>query len=89
MSGEGIGPAIFSGLLAAETIICARGDYSRRALSAYVERLTERLGRPYGRWLLSLVSHMPALAGVSFGKCATGSRLLRRELIAKRWFLRD
>ncbi len=89
MSGEGIGPAIFSGLLAAETIIEARGNYSRHALSSYVERLTGRLGRPYSPRLLSLMSYMPAWAGISFGRRAAGSGLLRRELIAKRWFLRD
>ncbi len=43
-SGEGIRPAVESGLLAARTIIEARGDYSARRLATYPERLRARFG---------------------------------------------
>jgi geranylgeranyl reductase family protein len=43
-SGEGIRPAVESGLLAASTIIEARGDYRGQRLAAYPERLSTRFG---------------------------------------------
>jgi flavin-dependent dehydrogenase len=89
ISGEGIGPAIFSGGIAAETIIEARGDYSEGTLSRYVGRLHDRLGSPYRRWFLSLISLVPASAGPLLMRYVTGSALLRRELVARRWFFRD
>ena len=89
MSGEGIGPAIFSGAIAAETIIEARGDYSEGTLSRYVGRLYDRLGSPYRRWFLSLIGPVLASAGPLLGRVITGSAIARREMVAKRWFFRD
>ena len=43
-SGEGIRPAIQSGLLAAETIVAARGDYREETLDAYRRRMVEQFG---------------------------------------------
>jgi geranylgeranyl reductase family protein len=43
-SGEGIRPAVESGLLAAATIIEAKGDYSRRRLEPYKAQLADRFG---------------------------------------------
>jgi flavin-dependent dehydrogenase len=43
-SGEGIRPAIESGLAAADTLIAARGSYGRAALAPYRARLGGRLG---------------------------------------------
>ncbi|OAI52171.1 hypothetical protein AYO47_06475 [Planctomyces sp. SCGC AG-212-M04] len=43
-SGEGIRPAIESGLLAARVILDAAGDYTRSRLEPYQIRLIERLG---------------------------------------------
>ena len=43
-SGEGICPAVESGLLAARAIVDARGDYSPERLSAYRKGLAKRLG---------------------------------------------
>ena len=43
-SGEGIRPAIESGLLAAETIIAANGDYSRAHLESYADSFHARFG---------------------------------------------
>jgi flavin-dependent dehydrogenase len=44
-SGEGIRPAIESGLLAAETAAEADGDYGAARLAAYERRIVERFGR--------------------------------------------
>jgi flavin-dependent dehydrogenase len=43
-SGEGILPAIESGLAAADTLIAARGSYGRESLESYRARLDGRLG---------------------------------------------
>ncbi len=43
-SGEGIRPAIQSGLMAAETIVAARGDYRMETLDAYRRRMEVQFG---------------------------------------------
>jgi flavin-dependent dehydrogenase len=43
-SGEGIRPAIESGLAAADTLIATRGSYGKAALESYRSRLEGRLG---------------------------------------------
>ena len=43
-SGEGIRPAVESGLMAAETIVAARGVYDREQMSPHAGRLAERFG---------------------------------------------
>jgi flavin-dependent dehydrogenase len=75
-SGEGIRPAVESGLIAAEVIIAAAGDYRRSRLEPYRRRLTRRLGRRKG-------------AGSSTGAVAPRlRRLIGRKLLASRWFAR-
>ena len=61
-SGEGILPAIESGLLAAETVLAARGRYDASGLEPYRHAVAQRLGRrrpPAGSrlptWLTELV----------------------------------
>jgi flavin-dependent dehydrogenase len=44
-SGEGILPAVESGLLAAQTLLEAQGDYRRQRLAPYLDRLRLRFGR--------------------------------------------
>src|SRR5262249_2574666 len=75
-SGEGIRPAIESGLLAAATIVDAHDDYSAARLSAYARSLRARFSTsPPARVLATIVPH-----GVS----AT----LARPLLANDWFVR-
>jgi flavin-dependent dehydrogenase len=88
MSGEGIGPAIFSGLTAASTVIEAAGDYSSRSLDHHSERLRERLGKPYPDRLVSAVSLAPRFLNPIARRIAVGSGITRR-LVARRWFFRD
>jgi flavin-dependent dehydrogenase len=76
-SGEGIRTAVESGLLAAETIAAARGDYSLGRLAAYADRIRDRFGES-GR-TTALLHHLPSRM-----RAALGRWLLRRE-----WFLRD
>jgi len=72
-SGEGIRPAIESGLMAATTILEAGQDYRRQRLMAYPARLSERFGEASAphRTLPEFLRH-----------------LLARRLIANRWFTR-
>jgi len=85
-SGEGIRPAIESGLMAASTIVEANGRYSRDRLAAYEQRLTSRFGvRPLSRLLSQAIP--PSLPS------AVGPRLFAlpwfvRHLVLDRWFLR-
>ena len=44
-SGEGIGPAVVSGMLAAEVILRCRGDYRGARLEEYARRIEARFGR--------------------------------------------
>jgi flavin-dependent dehydrogenase len=80
-SGEGIRPAIESGLLAAETILAVSPIFSRRNLMSYVERLQERFhlatepqdkpGRFY-RWV---------------GRQLLSNSWFTRDVVLRRWFL--
>ena len=84
-SGEGIRPAVETGLIAARTIVAARGRYELERLQTYVAQVHERLGSSR---LLSVIAHaLPA--GVS---APAARRLLRipgfvRHVVLDRWFL--
>jgi hypothetical protein len=88
MSGEGIGPAIFSGIAAARTVVEAAGDYSSDSLDRYSERLRAHFGKPYPEGLVSAVSLAPGFLNPIARRIAVGSRMTRR-LVARRWFFRD
>jgi geranylgeranyl reductase family protein len=82
-SGEGIRPAVESGLLAAETVLSARGQYGREDLEPYRRALAARFGTGERRIF------PPVPAGLV---AAAGRRLFRTGWFAKRvvldrWFL--
>ena len=84
-SGEGIRPAIESGLLAAGIIVRADGDYSRARLEGYADALAERFGRAAGRpspsgWIPRRLR--PWLAGQLLA-----SPWFARSVVLDRWFL--
>ena len=84
-SGEGIRPAIESGLIAADVLLAAGGDYSLNRLEPYRLRLTERCGKPQAAgptdWLP--VGMLRFLAARLFA-----SRWFSRRVLLDRWFLR-
>jgi flavin-dependent dehydrogenase len=86
-SGEGIRPAIESGLLAASTIIDACNDYSAERLAAYDRRLATRFGdgRSSGQGPSRLV---PEGAAVWLGVRLLAFPWLVRHVVLDRWFLR-
>lgn len=73
-SGEGIRPAIESGLMAATTVLQAAGDYRRERLAAYRQRLQARYGSP--------------AAGGGMGAADGLRQVLARLLLRNRWFTR-
>lgn len=82
-SGEGIRPAVESGLLAADVVVAARGRFRRDDLEPYRRELVARFGG--GRVGPSL----PVPAGLL---AAAGRRLFRtawfaRRVVLDRWFL--
>ena len=58
-SGEGIRPAIESGLFAAETVLAARGNYAHESLERYRGLLTRRFGGSGGEWTSAIGQHLP------------------------------
>ena len=81
-SGEGIGPAIESGRLAAETLIALDGRCSAADLRSYENLLTHKHPRirPTPPGLRSLVA--------ATGRWLLGSRAFTRHVVLDRWFLR-
>jgi flavin-dependent dehydrogenase len=77
-SGEGILPAIESGLLAAETIRAAEGNYAEAQLAPYAAQLTRRFGIGAG-WLTGIAGRLPPRL----------IRLAASRLMENRWFARD
>ncbi len=84
-SGEGIRPAVESGLLAAEAVIAAAGRYRQADLEPYREKLANRFGRKNGRTLLDLLP--PGVKRFLAGRLLT-SPWFARWVVVERWFLR-
>ena len=86
-SGEGIRPAIESGLLAAKVITEAAGDYRREKLDPYVGLLRQRYGHTRGDWATAVGRRLSPrmVAGIA-------RRLLRmpwfaKKVVMEKWFL--
>ena len=84
-SGEGIRPAIESGLFAASTILGADGHYSREQLEPYENSLAERLGGGWRAGALSSVIAARALAPVAGFLLQVPGFV--RHVALERWFL--
>jgi geranylgeranyl reductase family protein len=82
-SGEGIRPAVESGLMAAATIVEAGGDFRRERLQAYAERLSARFGPAAG----PASARVPAFLRNIAAAAILNSRWLTRHLVLDRWFL--
>lgn len=81
-SGEGIRPAVESGLLAGAAIVEAAGDYRQARLAAYPQRLLERLGpaKRADNWL-------PAGLQRYLGARLLANAWFARHVVIDRWFL--
>jgi geranylgeranyl reductase family protein len=87
-SGEGIRPAIESGLLAARTILAANGRYNRAALESYRILLTARFGGSRESWSATIGRHLPASLISSSAKLLLASKWFSRHVVLDHWFLR-
>ncbi len=83
-SGEGIRPAMESGLLAAATILQAAGDYSRAGLEPYATGLQSRFGprpvRDRSAWL-------PERIRMRLAQGLMNRRWFAQHVLLERWFL--
>jgi geranylgeranyl reductase family protein len=86
-SGEGIRPAIESGLLAAKVILAAHGTYDRGALEAYRELLAARFGTLGAHWATNIGRHLPSRLIQALGERLLGMRWFARDVVLNRWFL--
>jgi menaquinone-9 beta-reductase len=84
-SGEGIGPAVASGLMAADAILAARGDFGRAGLDAYRRRIEGRFGRR--RAGARNECHTSVLRQKA-ARWLLGRRWFVDRVLIKRWFLR-
>ena len=85
-SGEGIRPAIESGLLAAATIQAAQGRHDRSRLQSYPARIQQRFGTAQSTSRTSSPQQLSAWQSLLLG-WLIGSRWFSRQVILKRWFL--
>jgi flavin-dependent dehydrogenase len=84
-SGEGIRPAIESGLLAAQTILDADGTYDRKRLAAYEQRVVARFGpRHTGPGLTDFLPEW--ITGAIAGRLL-GAAWFARRVVVDGWFL--
>ena len=84
-SGEGIRPAIESGLMAASTITAARGNYARDRLQGYEHELANRFGVSKAAGLLSRL--LPSELSAAAARRLLASPLFVRHMVLDRWFL--
>ncbi len=83
-SGEGIRPAVESGIIAAEVIRAAKVDYRAASLAPYHQQILSRFGRPRRS---SISSWLPATALALLAAKLMASRHFARRVILDRWFL--
>jgi flavin-dependent dehydrogenase len=89
-SGEGIRPAVESGLLAAATIVEANGRFDREQLTRYERRLDERFGASASASSAAASSALKRLASrlsVTLAPRLVDSPWLVRHVMLDRWFL--
>jgi len=86
-SGEGIRPAVESGLLAAQAIAAAQGNYSRESLGAYGKLLAQRFGTSGKDWASRVGEHLPSAWIGALGRRLLGARWFVRDVVIDRWFL--
>jgi geranylgeranyl reductase family protein len=88
-SGEGILPAVESGILAANVILHANGNYGREQLRTYPEKLTERLGNPEKDWIARIGRRVPSRWIGVLARRLFSTPWFVRDVVLDRWFLRQ
>ena len=83
-SGEGIRPAVESGLMAAQVIRAAEGQYTPERLQNYRVLLEKAYGN--GR---TITSHLPRKLRNSVGRFLLTTNWFCRRMVVENWFLRN
>jgi geranylgeranyl reductase family protein len=87
MSGEGIQPAVESGLLAGRAIVRAEGDYSASSLAGYARSLTARFGRRSEAPRRGRSQLLPSRLRPRVARWLLGNPWFARHVVIDRWFL--
>lgn len=83
-SGEGIRPAVESGMMAAATVLAADRNYGRERLSAYEASLRSRFG---DRGEAPALSMLPSALRLALARALMQTQWFARKVILDRWFL--
>jgi geranylgeranyl reductase family protein len=86
-SGEGIRPAIESGILAAQTILGAAGRYAKQELEGYRALLTARFGKVERDWATKIAQLVPNRLAGFLGGTLMATSWFARHIVLDRWFL--
>jgi flavin-dependent dehydrogenase len=86
VSGEGIRPAVESGLLAAGVIVDAAEDYREARLAPYVKGLEKRFGRHERSADASVRRWLPESWFLSLGTFLFRNQQFVDRVVARRWF---
>lgn len=87
LSGEGIRPAVESGLLAAEAILATNGENNSALCKTYRSLLSARFGKSQKEWVSAIGAHLPTRLVLSLSRLLFGGRWFSRHVVLERWFL--
>src|SRR5947209_11846304 len=86
-SGEGIRPAIESGLLAAKAILAAGEFHGSKLLETYRNLLSESFEKPQKEWAFKIGRRLPAWLMSSLAGLLLANRWFSQHVVLDRWFL--
>jgi hypothetical protein len=86
-SGEGIRPAVESGLLAGKAILAANGENDPALCKTYKSSLAARFGKSQREWAFEIGGHLPTWLVSSLSRFLLASRWFSRRVVLEQWFL--
>jgi flavin-dependent dehydrogenase len=86
-SGEGIRPAVESGLLAGEAILATDGKNGAALCETYKSSLAARFGKSQKEWAFEIGGHLPTRLISSLSRFLLASRWFSRHVVLEQWFL--
>lgn len=86
-SGEGIRPAIESGLIAAKAILTFGGSTDPKLFETYRRLLGQRFAKSQGKWALHVGRLLPTRLVSFLSRFLLASRWFSRHIVLERWFL--
>ena len=86
-SGEGIRPAVESGLLAASAVVSAHGIYNQERLESYREMTAKRFSTTGAHWAKHVGNRLPAAAIMWLSRRLLATEWFMRGVVLDQWFL--